>query len=599
MKLSKLYSNKPKIFQPINFAYGLNVVMAEIRLPVNFKKDTHNLGKTILIYVLDFCFLEERDKKKFPFKQEHLLKDFVFLLEIELDDGTFLTIRRSVEQASKICFKRHQDCCQDFSQLPVGSDWDHDNVSYDRAKDLLDGLLDWRYFKPWNYRKGIGYLLRTQDDYRDVFHLDKFKGKHADWKPFVAHLLGFDAEQVIKRYKLQEEIETKEREKEVLERELVGVKDLNLNAVEAILRIKHKDAERKQSELDSFNLQPQDLASTGKLVDEIDLQISDLNKRRYYLQSNKKKITSSIKETKIMFEPSKAEQLFNEAGIVFPGQIKKSFEQLIQFNKAITDERRSYLKEELTEIDFEIQAIDEDLKNLSSSRAQKLSFLSSTDIFEKYKMLANELINIRADIASLEKQKKFYVLLRDLNMTINNFEKECVQLQTQIENNIYEKSHDENSLFSKINEYFNEIVEEVLDRSAVLQVKVNQEGNLEFEPSILDVSGIKTSADEGHTYRKLLCVAFDMALLRAHLNNKFPKFVYHDGVFESLDDRKKENLLNVIKRYTDFGIQQIITLIDTDLPHRLEDEEVFSADEIILALHDDGDDGRLFKMPPW
>ena len=27
--------------------------------------------------------------------------------------------------------------------------------------------------------------------------------------------------------------------------------------------------------------------------------------------------------------------------------------------------------------------------------------------------------------------------------------------------------------------------------------------------------------------------------LRAHLDDKFPRFVYHDGVFESLDDRKK------------------------------------------------------------
>jgi uncharacterized protein YydD (DUF2326 family) len=28
-----------------------------------------------------------------------------------------------------------------------------------------------------------------------------------------------------------------------------------------------------------------------------------------------------------------------------------------------------------------------------------------------------------------------------------------------------------------------------------------------------------------------------MSLLRAHIDQKFPRFVYHDGVFESLDDR--------------------------------------------------------------
>src|ERR1017187_4336192 len=98
-------------------------------------------------------------------------------------------------------------------------------------------------------------------------------------------------------------------------------------------------------------------------------------------------------------------------------------------------------------------------------------------------------------------------------------------------------------------------------------------GHLEFKAEILDESGNTTSADRGHTYRKLLCIAFDMALLRAHLDQKFPRFVYHDGVFESLDDRKKENLLTVIRNYAELGIQSIITLIDSDLPPRDKDAD--------------------------
>ena len=33
MKLSKLYTNKPTLFTPVKFVAGLNVVIAEIRLP--------------------------------------------------------------------------------------------------------------------------------------------------------------------------------------------------------------------------------------------------------------------------------------------------------------------------------------------------------------------------------------------------------------------------------------------------------------------------------------------------------------------------------------------------------------------------------------
>lgn len=45
-----------------------------------------------------------------------------------------------------------------------------------------------------------------------------------------------------------------------------------------------------------------------------------------------------------------------------------------------------------------------------------------------------------------------------------------------------------------------------------------------------------------------------MAVLRAHLDEKYPRFVYHDGVFESLDDRKKENLLAIIRRYAELRL---------------------------------------------
>jgi uncharacterized protein YydD (DUF2326 family) len=93
MKLSRLYCNKPDIFGPVDFVPGLNVVMAEIRLPENKKKDTHNLGKTTLGRILDFSFLAGRDPKFFLFKHIDVFKDFIFFLEIELIDASYLKTR--------------------------------------------------------------------------------------------------------------------------------------------------------------------------------------------------------------------------------------------------------------------------------------------------------------------------------------------------------------------------------------------------------------------------------------------------------------------------------------------------------------------------
>ena len=598
MKLSKLYSNKPELFEPVDFVAGLNVVMAEIRLPENRDKDTHNLGKTTLGRLLDFGFLVGRDPKFFLFKHLDLFKDFVFFLEIELQDASYVTVRRSVEEASKISFKKHQAGHQDFSALPM-SEWDHQDVPFDRARDLLDGLLDLRALKPWSFRKGLGYLLRSQDDFRDVFHLRKFQAAHADWKPFLAHILGFDAPLIVQHYDKEAELTQKQTTAQTIKDELGGSIE-DISKIEGLLLLKQKEAEKKQKLLDAFDFRAQDKDRTKQVVDDVDERIAALNAERYSLNQNKKKILASLEEDQILFNPDEAQRLFEEAGVLFKGQIKKDFQQLIAFNKAITDERRGYLQEERTEVEAELKRINAELNALGKKRSDMLSFLSGTDVFTKYKQVSDDMVTLRADITSLERQRGFLHRLQELRTDIRALTEERGHLQTQIEADVERQNSDKSSLFSVIRLFFSEIVEEVINRKALLSVSPNKEGHLEFKAEILDESGNATSADLGHTYRKLLCIAFDMAILRAHIEDKFPRFVYHDGVFESLDDRKKENLLAVIRRYADLGLQPTITLIDSDLPVRTEkDELIFSKDEIVVSLHDENEQGRLFKMKAW
>lgn len=598
MKLSKLYCNKPDLFGPIDFRLGLNVVLAEIRLPENRDKDTHNLGKTTLGRMIDFCFLAGRDPKFFLFKHEELFKHFVFFLEIELADASYITVRRGVEEATKISFKKHEASHQDFTELPE-KDWDHVNLPFDRAREMLDGLLDWRAVSPWDFRKGLGYQLRSQDDFQEVFQLRRFAGAHADWKPYVAHILGFNYKLIAKHYEKEAQLEEKKATAETVKAELGGSVD-DIGNIEGILLLKQKDAEKKQKLLDAFDFRQQDKDRTKQLVDEIDTRIAALNAQRYSLNQSKKKIVASLEDDQILFNPEEAQRLFKEAGILFSGQIKRDFDQLISFNRAITEERRGYLQEDRAEIEAELKNIGAELNTLGKRRSDMLGFLSGTDVFAKYKQVTDDLVTLRADIANLERQRGFLRRLQELRGEIRSLSEECTHLQSQIEANVEAQSADNDSLFSTIRLYFSEIVEDVTAHKALLNVRVNGEGHLDFRADILDEAGKATSAGLGHTYRKLLCIAFDLAVLRAHIDDKFPRFVYHDGVFESLDDRKKANLLTVIREYADLGVQPVITLIASDMPpEAIAKEPVFAPDEIVLSLHDEGPEGRLFRMKTW
>ena len=61
---------------------------------------------------------------------------------------------------------------------------------------------------------------------------------------------------------------------------------------------------------------------------------------------------------------------------------------------------------------------------------------------------------------------------------------------------------------------------------------------------------------------------------------------------------KKLALLAVIReQIASKKMQYILTLIDSDMPRDPDGDKInFSEDEIVLRLHDEGNEGRLFKM---
>ncbi len=585
------------MFYPVNFSDGLNVVIAEIRLPENRDRDTHNLGKTTLGSVLDFCFLKGRNKDYFLFKYPEKFNEFIFFLEIELLDQSYLTLRRKVDKPSKINFKKHTSKHQDYTNLP-DSEWDHVNLPFKKAREMLDSLLDWRGLSPWSFRKGLGYQLRSQNDYSDVVHLGRFASAHSDWKPFIAHILGFNADLISLHYQKENEIEEKQDLEKNIRNELAGPVE-DLSRIEGILLLKQKEADEKRKFLDDFDFRGRDKEKTKELVGDIDQNIAELNKERYALNYRKTKISKALKKDRILFDPEEAQEIFSEANIVFQGQIKKDFEELIKFNKAITEERETYLNEELKEANNKLKLVNSKLNSLGRKRSEILSFLSDTDVFTKYKSVSDDLVTLRADITSLERQRGYLERLHEIRADIRSLSEELAGLQTEIEQDVDQQNSNNESFFSYIRIYFSEIVEEVINRKGLLSVLVNKQGHLEFKAEILDELGKTTSADIGHTYRKLLCIAFDLAILRSHLDKKFPRFVFHDGVFESLDDRKKEKLVQVYKQYADMGIQSIITLIDSDLPITETNSAIFDQNEVVLTLHDESKEGRLFKIDSW
>lgn len=128
---------------------------------------------------------------------------------------------------------------------------------------------------------------------------------------------------------------------------------------------------------------------------------------------------------------------------------------------------------------------------------------------------------------------------------------------------------------------------------------INANNNVDFKPPIIktkDHLSKDTANDEGRTYRKILCVVFDLAVLVAYNKESYFRFVYHDDVLSQQDNGIKLRLLDLVDNVTkNNDIQYILSVIKSDLPTDVSDEFIyFKKDNVVLELNDRDEAGTLF-----
>lgn len=595
MYLNRLYSNRSDIFPDIVFNRGLNVILAQVKHADDPNRDSHNLGKTLLIDILEFLLVKGIDEDFFLRKHANRFHGFEFYLDIGLCDGKFLTVKRTVEQTSRLSFKKHDNKDQVFSELP-DSDWDHSDIPFKRSLELMNSYLELTDIKPWSFRKGVTYLLRKQKDYLDEFQISKYvSGKHGDWKPYIAKVLGLDDKLLQNRYRLDDQLKMLEERKGNMQKGLLH-REEEYDKLKGKVELKRHDLKEKSNDLDKFDFHQRELDLNTHLVEDIEARLSEMNIEIYDIKYDLAKVLSSI-QSRLQFDLKEIKKVFKEVQIHFPDQLARSYDDLVSFNKRISKERNIHLRTRSIELEQKLETLSEEHARLSRERQQLLLVLKDHDTLKKFKGLQKSLDLDRADLTLLESQLE---KLRDaikLNKQISELERKLDEVKTSIKEMVREGSE----LYENVRVGFREIIRNVLAAEALLSIKINKQGNLEFKTEFVIGRGteVPTSEDEGTSYKKMLCMAFDLAVLKAHRNSNFFRFVYHDGAFETLDNRKKRELLRVIRNACDSnGIQYILSIIEDDLPRDDNDEKIqFQREEIVRELNDSGDNGRLFRMP--
>jgi uncharacterized protein YydD (DUF2326 family) len=598
MQISRIYSNKPRIFAPIDLNYGaeankLNVVYGEVHHPADQKKTSHNLGKTTLLHLVDFLLLKGHSADHFLFAHKDRFEAFNFYIELQLNDGSFATVRRGPAAPTKIALKRHSEHGLQFVDAPEDF-WDHSDIAIDNAIKILDGWLDLRILKPYEYRMALTYFLRAQGDFSDELQLQKFqRGQHKHWKPFVVHLFGYDETPVRRKYDLDESIA--ELGKDIAERQTeIQFKENDLPALNAKISVLQQQTDETERLLDGFSFDAEERGIVKELVDGVEAEISGLNDRIYNLRYDLSQITEALSHED-KFDLKEVAAIFHEAEIHFPERLKRRYEELVEFNRKVTHERSTALRARHKDLTAQQISLEERKGQLDRERRDKLRVLRGTDTMEKFKTLQGELTHVRAQIVYLTEQRKKLDELADVARRMREQEREQGRVVDELKKMVARPT----PVCERFTSYFNSYCQRVLNLDGIFYFTVNTSDNLDYKIGLsLPGQSEASSQSKGTTFKKLICALFDLALLKVYEDLPFFHFVYHDGILEGLDDRQKRAFLDLVReQVASKKTQYILTLIDSDMPrdekgHRIE----FPDNEVVLRLNDEGQAGRLFKM---
>lgn len=585
MKLSQLYCNDSR-FHNVNFNSGVNLVLGKVSRKYDLEKDSHNLGKSTLVDLLDFMLLKEVDQHHIFRKFSELFLGHVFYLEIILPDGRYMTIRRGVVEATKISFLTTETStvCGDATT------WDYENLTFKKAKDYLNDCLSFNVLPSWDYRKTVTFFLRSQKDYISVFQLGKYlNGKHRDWKPFVFELLGYDNRSLIEKYEIDQRIVENQKAIESISEEM-SIKEEDYDRVKSLLEIKESERAEMQGNIDTFNFYAEERTINKNLVEEIERNISELNSKEYALSYNLDKTKQSI-ENIPLFDMEQLKEIYEEVQLYFPEQLVHDYDDLVLFNKKVTQERNQYLREQVVQIETELRQVRMRLKDLNTRRNIALSTLQDRDTFRKFKEYQKRLAVLEGEVNRLKLQLSNIDRVTTLTEKGDKLNQRLQQVSKDVVNCVKNQTNADTLMLRRL---FNDVFRSVFSVSALLYVGSNKASNVEFHADVApDEDATATAEGLGNSYKKMLCVSFDIAVLATYSQRSYFHFVYHDGVFEGLDNRKKALFLQVVRDYCNrYGIQYIFSTIEDDMPAELM--ATFDKSEICLTLSDQNDTGKLF-----
>jgi len=546
MKLLELKTVPKPLFNPISFNNGLNIIYGY--KDENDPNSLHGIGKSLLLDLIDFALLADYK----PSGNSRLVKAVTntklgaqtIVLKFKVDNVVY-RISRS--------FKN-------FNQARFGLDSEtHKEESVKNLRPLLASLIFYRkdyegvYSDDW-YSKLMKFFIKIQRSSGESFtNPVKFS-----YDPVLflnqlhLFLLNINNSLLSDTLDLYKEISTY---KNLLSTSLSFIKKnydvKNISELKTKIRylksrIKRIDeritAKNSSAELTLLN---EEANKFNNKIKQHLLLINAYQLRKKELVGKRDNISDSkIDETQIIYSQ------FNE---MLGNNSKKTLSEVKSFRQKLFESRKDFIHAEIEELKSGIAYSKHIIEELSEKQTKIFNKLSYKKPLEDLETVYQRKTDLVSEISEKSTILKNYI---DIEKHLNQLKKKKDSLGDYFTAFIDSHTFEVIALQNRINFLYSTIIAPLSSSTSFALSKAQNDDNI--------ILNILPNQRYSHGKNQARTLIYDLAVLFNGIENNLhlPKFLIHDGIFDSIDHSHFSNLYNYCKKLEKEKVefQYIITL---------------------------------------
>ncbi|MDK2126705.1 ABC-three component system protein [Parachitinimonas caeni] len=566
-----LFSTLPSFKHLGELRPGLNVLLAKKAVGATTKQTRNRAGKTSFVELVHFLLGADAGPDSIFRTPE--LTEHTFGLEFDLKSERTV-VERSGDAKAKF-----------FATVPPAG-----KIKFSASEwctflgEQMFGLssLEAAGSKPPSFRSLFAYFVRRQES-GAFMTPDKQAAQQGtgDIQMALMFLLGLDWQIARDWQSVRDQEKTLVQLKKAVGKGAFGSIIGKAADLRTELTIQEARLKKLQAELGNFQILPE--------YRELEVESASLTRQLNELANANTIDFSAIRDLEgaLAFEvPPDHEDLqlvYEEAGIVLPGLVKRRYEDVKSFHESVVRNRKDYLSSELEAAKLRIELRDNKKVQLDRRRQEILGILSSHGALEQFLKLQGELGRLESEVDSLRRR---FEAAEQLEGTKNELAIERNRLTIRLRRDFAEQKE---RLYEAI-VAFEEISQRLYESAGSMTVDETSNGPVFKFP-------MQGQRSKGIKNMQIFC--FDMMLMRLCAKRQMgPGFLIHDShLFDGVDGRQVISALRLGSEIAqELGFQYIVTMNEDDAFKETIDGFDLNDYVLPMRLTDATDDGGLFGI---